>query len=90
MRPEFMLGDPGKCRFCRCTERDACRLAEGDRCCWLTQARNCCNNPVCVKARAAEWRARKARVLAQAEERRRKFGRPIRKIRTAKAKARVA
>ena len=43
----------GTCQFCQCTEANACRLATGDPCCWMSKRRNCCNNPQCI----ASWHA---------------------------------
>jgi len=51
---------PGTCRHCHCTEDNACRLSEGDTCCWTNLERNVCSNPACIKAESA----RVARVKA--------------------------
>jgi hypothetical protein len=40
----------GVCQFCNCTEAKACCLATGDSCSWMGYRRNCCNNPLCIKA----------------------------------------
>lgn len=39
----------GTCRYCRCTERSACRLEEGS-CAWLDLKRTICNNPACARS----------------------------------------
>jgi hypothetical protein len=38
---------PGVCRYCRCTERRACRLADGRSCGWLFVEATVCSNPEC-------------------------------------------
>jgi len=40
--------DPGVCRYCRCTEGNACRLPDGDGCAWFDAGRTLCNSPVCL------------------------------------------
>jgi hypothetical protein len=41
---------PGTCRHCRCTEDNACRLAEGETCSWMDRTRTVCSSPSCIKA----------------------------------------
>jgi len=41
---------PGVCRFCHCTERNACTLANGDPCSWIDRGRTVCNSPACITA----------------------------------------
>jgi hypothetical protein len=36
----------GVCRFCGCTEMRACRLPEGEPCCWLDEAQTICSGCV--------------------------------------------
>jgi hypothetical protein len=40
----------GTCIFCGCTEDKACRLPNGDTCCWTTKLRNKCSAPGCIRA----------------------------------------
>jgi len=48
----------GVCRFCRCTQRRACRIEDilGDvtSCCWVDRKRTVCSNPKCVRKYMAE------------------------------------
>lgn len=55
---------PGVCRHCRCTEDNACRLPEGEACCWADPARTVCSNPSCLKAEKARIAAAKAAAKA--------------------------
>jgi hypothetical protein len=47
------MSAPGTCRHCKCTEDNACRLSEGDNCCWINRDRNVCSRPACIKAEEA-------------------------------------
>jgi hypothetical protein len=48
----------GVCRFCKCTQRRACRIEDilGDvtSCCWVDRKRTVCSNPKCVQKYMAE------------------------------------
>jgi hypothetical protein len=46
MIPTF---EPGKCRYCGCTESDPCRLQDGDECSWLNTRQTVCNAPGCQR-----------------------------------------
>ena len=50
---------PGVCQICQCTEYRACRLPDGDTCCWLDAARTLCNNPRCITSWARAERERR-------------------------------
>lgn len=50
------LHRPGQCRFCRCTESNACKLPDGDPCSWFTTDRTVCTAPACLNAHFAEQR----------------------------------
>jgi len=41
---------PGVCRFCHCTESNACTLPTGDPCSWFDCERTVCSNPACITA----------------------------------------
>jgi len=41
---------PGVCRFCHCTESNACTLPNGDPCSWFDLNRTVCNSPACITA----------------------------------------
>ena len=45
------------CRHCKCTETNACILANGDPCCWVDVERTVCSNPSCIRAEARRVRA---------------------------------
>lgn len=49
---------PGTCRHCGCTEEDACRLENGEACCWADASRLVCSAPRCIVAE--QERLRKA------------------------------
>lgn len=51
---------PGQCRHCRCTEENACQLANGDPCSWIDPQRLVCSNPECIKAEQARVAAARA------------------------------
>ncbi|MDE2104122.1 MAG: hypothetical protein KGL39_43190 [Patescibacteria group bacterium] len=56
---------PGVCRHCNCTETNACRLEDGDPCCWTDLQRTVCSNPACIRAESARVaRARQAAITA--------------------------
>jgi hypothetical protein len=82
---------PGTCRYCGCTDPNACRLAGGEPCGWIDSTRTVCSSPPCVLAyQAAQARAREAfrqatRKLTPAEvhERIRNRGRKPKKGRAA-------
>ena len=40
---------PGHCRYCQCTEDNACKLPSGDTCCWLDRERTVCSNDGCAR-----------------------------------------
>lgn len=63
-----------QCRFCKCTEGDACRLESGETCWWMTKDKNLCSNPKCILAADVE---RKADRLARRQQTER-FVKPIR------------
>lgn len=46
----------GTCRFCHCTESNACKLPDGDPCSWFTADRTVCTSPACLNAYFAEQR----------------------------------
>ena len=53
-----------RCRYCRCTEDNACVLEDGDTCI-LNEATMVCNRPACVIAqdnarKAYEWQQKQA------------------------------
>ncbi len=59
---------PKVCRYCGCTEEDACTLPTGDPCSWYEATRTVCTNPGCVRkfeAVKAENRAKAAREKAE-------------------------
>lgn len=58
---------PGCCRHCGCTEDHACRLFDGDTCCWIDNTRTVCSSPRCVRAETA--RRKQAAREAAAEKR---------------------
>jgi hypothetical protein len=45
---------PGACRFCRCTEANACRLPDGEACAWFDATRTLCSAPACLAAHFRE------------------------------------
>ena len=47
----------GVCRYCSCTEENACMLAHGEPCGWIDKSRTVCNSPRCI---IAEENRRKA------------------------------
>ena len=55
------MSEPGRCRFCRCTESDPCRIPGGDTCGWFDKSRTVCTGPACITAYFAEQR----RLMAQ-------------------------
>ncbi len=68
--PSAGAGGAGRCRYCRCTEDNPCRLPEGDRCCWWDRTRTLCTGPACLTAHyAARKRREAAEVRAQARAR---------------------
>ena len=40
---------PGVCRYCKCTEERACRLADGGACSWIFPEHTVCSNPECER-----------------------------------------
>ena len=42
--------EPGTCRFCGCTEQNACRLEDGEACAWADMSRTVCSAPACLVA----------------------------------------
>jgi hypothetical protein len=63
----------GRCRYCRCTEDNPCRLPEGDACSWFDRSRTVCTNPACLTAIfAAQYREKEQAARAQAQARRRR------------------
>jgi hypothetical protein len=62
---------PGRCRHCGCTDDRACRLHDGDACCWIDSTRTVCSNPECIKAETA--RMQRAQQEAQASKPRPRF-----------------
>jgi ParB family chromosome partitioning protein len=46
--------EQGVCKFCRCTEDDACRLDGGVNCSWMDAEQTVCSNPDCVAQYKAE------------------------------------
>lgn len=77
---------PGTCSVCGC-HGDACRLTDGDKCCWVNAARTVCSAPRCqgvYEARKKESaRAARPRKLSSAEVHDRICGRRRRKGRAA-------
>lgn len=63
----------GTCRYCRCTEDNACRLPDGEPCSWLVATQDVCNSPSCIRehqaalAKAQAARSRRPRRLNSAE-----------------------
>jgi len=51
---------PGRCRECGCTEDNACRLGDGDTCCWYDQNRTVCSAPACIRQYEAKRAAARA------------------------------
>jgi hypothetical protein len=51
---------PGVCRHCGCTENNACRLEDGEMCCWIDYSRLVCSNPKCMRAEGARLAAARA------------------------------
>jgi hypothetical protein len=51
----------GRCRFCRCTEDNPCRVPGGDTCAWYLKTRDVCTAPACITA----YHAQQARLVAQ-------------------------
>lgn len=47
---------PGRCRYCSCTEDNACRLADNEPCAWWDEERTVCSNPRCIRAELARTR----------------------------------
>lgn len=52
-----MSGVPGVCRYCGCTEANACMLCTGDPCSWYDKDRTACNAPGCIRQYEADRRA---------------------------------
>ncbi len=50
---------PGKCRYCGCTESNACVLQDGDTCSWHDNTRTVCTAPGCVRQFIADSRRRR-------------------------------
>lgn len=50
---------PGVCRHCECTETNACRLTNGEPCCWIDAERKVCSNPACIQAEGRRVREEK-------------------------------
>lgn len=48
---DFKIDQVRTCRYCGCTENDACSLSTGP-CSWV--AEDLCSNPFCISARQAE------------------------------------
>ncbi len=59
---------PGRCRFCKCTESNACTLPDGDPCSWFAADRTVCTAPACIAAFFIEQR----RAMAMADKRAKK------------------
>lgn len=51
----------GTCRFCHCTESNACKLPAGDPCSWFDATRTVCTAPGCMNA----WFALQRRLMAE-------------------------
>lgn len=51
-----VIAPGGKCKYCGCTEDNACRLPEGGTCWWLVKARDVCTGPRCQTAYFAAQR----------------------------------
>lgn len=62
---------PGTCRYCNCTESNACKLEDGEPCCWVDRTRTVCSNPACVKAEGD--RIRKVNADCEAQKRARRL-----------------
>ncbi len=60
-------GVAGVCRYCGCTEDDACRIPGGDACSWLDAHRTVCNAPRCVGQFHADDVAARLRDYRQAQ-----------------------
>lgn len=43
------LPDPGICRHCGCTEKQACRVGPGVPCHWANAEHTICSQPDCVR-----------------------------------------
>lgn len=60
---------PGQCRFCHCTESNACSTPPcGEPCAWVDRNRTVCSNPSCLRA----WGELKRRLEYEARKRNRK------------------
>lgn len=70
---------PGVCRYCKCTELNACRTPpSGEPCCWADERRTVCSNPSCL----AQWRIDRERDRREREDaaRRREYWRMTREL----------
>ncbi len=44
-----MIAEPGRCRYCRCTEDNPCRTPpSGEPCAWFNAERTVCSNYPCI------------------------------------------
>lgn len=64
-----MTTAPGVCRYCRCTEANACRLPEGDTCWWINAGRDVCSNPACIRRLYADKAIRDAELRRRTRKR---------------------
>lgn len=46
--------NPGRCRFCGCTENDPCHIGRYLTCYWIDETKTVCSNLACVEAEIAE------------------------------------
>lgn len=60
----------GVCRYCGCTEDDACRLSTGEECSWLDRNRSACNAPECFARYETERKERKRAAKASRKPKR--------------------
>ena len=60
----------GECRYCRCTEANACHLPDGEVCNWFDQSRTVCSAPACLAAHFRELERERRRREAPMPRRR--------------------
>jgi hypothetical protein len=59
----------GSCRFCHCTEDNACKLPTGDPCGWWDSTRTVCTAPGCIIAYFAQERRKSSDAAAKFRKR---------------------
>jgi hypothetical protein len=55
--------EPGTCRYCGCTQDNACTIPGGDTCSWYSNERTVCTNPACIRQFHADWKRDEFRAL---------------------------